>query len=72
MKDFRWTTDYVHTDNTATMEEYLEQHLPSNLEVTYQEGTYAEVKDKASGTKWSIHAGGDGDSFNHRIRFLPL
>lgn len=72
MEDFRWSTDYTHTDNTTTMEEYLEQHLPSNFEVIYQADSYAEIIDKTSGTQWSVHAGGDGDSFNHRIRFEPL
>jgi len=51
------------------MNEYLENYLPEKFDCFFQDGTYAEIKDKETGAIWGIHAGGNGDSFNHKISF---
>lgn len=69
MKDFIWNTPHTHSDNTVTMNEYLEEHLPEEFECFFQDGSYAEIQRKENGKIYGLHAGGDGDCFNHRIRF---
>lgn len=69
MKDFIWNTPHEHSNNTVTMNEYLEEHLPEEFECFFQDGAYAEIQHKETGKIYAIHAGGDGDYFNHRIRF---
>ena len=67
MEDFIYTTGYYHPDNTVTMNDYLENHLPDNLTLIYQDGSYAEI---TNGNEiFEIHASGNGDSYNHRITF---
>jgi len=69
MKDFIWNTPHTHSDNTVTMNEYLEEHLPEEFECFFQDGPYAEIQHKENGKIYGLYAGGDGDCFNHRIRF---
>lgn len=69
MKDFIWSTSHYHHDNTFTMNEYLEEHLPDEFECIFQDGSYAEIQHKTSKKIYGLHAGGNGDSFNHRVRF---
>lgn len=51
------------------MNEYLEEHLPDEYECFFQDDSYAEIQHKVSGKIYGLHASGNGDSFNHRIRF---
>ena len=69
MEDFIWTTSYYHPNNTFTMNEYLDEHLPDEYECFFQDDSYAEIHHKVSGKIYGLHASGNGDSFNHRIRF---
>jgi hypothetical protein len=66
MDDYTWTTDYLHVDNTQTMNEYLEKI--NMLDIIEVNGSYAEGIN-SKGEVYAIHASGNGDSFNHRIRF---
>lgn len=67
--DFTWESDNPHSDNSYTMEEYLNDHLPDKFDIIYHDGSYAEILDRNSGEKYEVHAGGDGDFNNHRIKF---
>lgn len=69
MEDFVWNTNHYHPDNTFTMNEYLEEHLPEEFECFFQDGSYAEIQHKVSWKTYALHAGGNGDSFSHRIKF---
>lgn len=67
MEYFTYTTDYYHADNTFTMNDYLENYLPEKFKVIFQDGSFAEISDGLN--TYEVHAGGNGDSYNHRIRF---
>lgn len=69
MEDFIWNTPHYHPTNEFTMDEYLENYLPYEFECFFQDGTYAEIQSKITGKIYGLHASGNGDSFNHRIRF---
>ncbi len=66
MNAFKWSTEEAHVDNSTTMCDYLDNH--NMLDITFVDGTYAEGVN-GKGNKYEIHAGGDGDSFNHIITF---
>ena len=66
MDDITWKTDDPHSNNSHTMSDYIENH--NMLDIYLIDGTYAEGKN-CNGDKYEIHAGGDGDSFNHRVTF---
>lgn len=66
MQDYTWTTTYPHCDNSETMQEYLSE--VNMLDILEVNGSYAEGKN-CKGDIYAIHAQGDGDSFNHRIKF---
>jgi hypothetical protein len=51
------------------MRDFILNHVPDNFEVFFIDGTYAEMINKSNNSIWGIHAGGNGDSFNHRVRF---
>ena len=67
---FYYSTEYYHPNNAFTMDDYLTNHLPEDAEIIHIDGSYAEIlyEDKDYG----VHAGGNGDSFNHHIRFELL
>ena len=51
------------------MNDYLENHLPQCFDVTFEDGTYAEIKNKNTGQIFGVHAGGDGDFNHHKVTF---
>lgn len=69
METFRWQTAEYHHTNEVTMQDYLENHLSDEFEVIFEDGTYAEIKNKNTGAIWGVNASGDGDSFNHKVKF---
>jgi len=68
METYYWTTEEYHPDNSFTMNDYLNNHLPNNFAVRHNEGTYAEIE-SFSGERYGVHASGNGDSFNHKVEF---
>lgn len=71
MNDYQWMTETCHASNNDTMTDYLDNHLPEGWSILIQDGTYAEATDEM-GTLWGLHASGNGDSYNHLIRFEHL
>lgn len=67
---FYYTTQYYHPDNNFTMDDFLSHHLPVGVTVHHIDGTYAEVE--YEGRDYGLHASGNGDSFNHVIRWELL
>ena len=77
MTDYIFSTIESLQDNESTMVQFLENenHFYSRFEkdseIILVDGTYAEVKN-ADGKIYAVHAGGNGDFNNHRIRFEEL
>ena len=69
METYRWKTIRSHSNNVETMNDYLENHLPQWFDVTFEDGTYAEIKNKNTGQIFGVHAGGDGDFNHHKVTF---
>lgn len=69
MEDFIWQTEHQHPDNTFTMDEYLNEHLPENFNCFFQDGSYAEIINTNNEVMYGLNAAGNGDSFNHKITF---
>lgn len=70
METFRWNTGEYHPNNTITMYHYLENHLLHEFwNIIFEDGSYAEIQNKYDGAIWSVHASGDGDSYNHKVEF---
>lgn len=67
MDDFYWSTYTPHSDNSETMQEYLDEFNDS-LTIDHVDGTRAEGVCK-DGNRYAIHASGNGDSFNHKVEF---
>lgn len=67
---FYWETDYLHHTDTNTMYDFLANHLPDGAYIHVHDGSYAEVE--YDGRYYELHAGGNGDSFNHFIRWKQL
>jgi Na+-transporting NADH:ubiquinone oxidoreductase subunit NqrF len=62
---FYWTTEYYHNDNSFTMNDYLDNHLPDNAKITFQDGSYAEII--INDQRYALDAKGNGDSYNHIV-----
>lgn len=69
METFTWHTIDPHNNNEETMNDYLENHLPNEFVVIFEDGTYAEIKHKQSGAIWGVNATGDGDFIHHKVTF---
>jgi len=67
---FYYLTEYYHPNNAFTMDDYLTNHLPEDAEIINIDGSYAEIV--YEGKDYGVHASGNGDSFNHHIRFELL
>ena len=71
MDNHYWSTDTPHFDNSETMQDYIEFIMDDDIELVTVDGTYAEIR-KPGGALFAIHAGGNGDSYNHVITFERL
>jgi len=69
---FYWETDYYHHDNAFTMQDFLNNHLPADFEVIFEDGSYAEVQQHATDAIFSLHAKGNGDSYHHVVNWHVL
>lgn len=69
METIYWTTEEPHADNFETMWDYLENI--NMLDIAFVDGTYAEGIN-CSGQKFEIHVSGDGDFFNHKVKFKEV
>ena len=69
MKDYTWETEEELANNTLTMNDYLDNHLPKCFKIMYQEDTYAEIKNINSHQRFEVHASGNGDFRSHIVRF---
>ena len=67
---FYYSTEYYHPNNSFTMDDYLTNHLPEGAEIIHIDGSYAEIL--YEGKDYGVHAGGNGDSFNHVIHWELL
>ena len=72
MVTYKWHTIEPHNNNEETMNDYLENHLSDEFEVIFEDGTYAEIKDKNTGAIWSVNASGDGDFTHHKVEFYKV
>lgn len=69
MEAIYWNTKNSHFNNSETMGDYLENE--NMLDIIMVDGSYAEGVN-CKGEKYEIHAGGNGDSFNHVITFKRI
>ena len=72
MQDYIWSTEHSHANNTETMQDYINNHLHESLTYLFQDDSYAEAINESTGERWGIHASGNGDFNNHRVRFELL
>jgi|TARA_R110000851_G_C12697250_1_gene525670 hypothetical protein len=69
MDNIYWETEQSHSDNSATMQDYLENI--NMLDIHLVQGTYAEGSN-GKGERYAIHASGDGDFNHHKIEFILI
>tara|TARA_R110000796_G_scaffold153323_1_gene269849 strand:- start:358 stop:642 length:285 start_codon:yes stop_codon:yes gene_type:complete len=67
---FSWTTDYYHNDNAFTMTDFLENHLTDEFTITFEDGSYAEIK--MGVIEYALDSKGKGDSYNHIVEWNLL
>lgn len=70
MKIYYWSTKKSHADNSETMLDYLENHLPIDAICIMKDGSYAEIL--IGDVKYAVHASGNGDFNNHKVEFVKL
>tara|TARA_R110000851_G_C12825344_1_gene540059 strand:+ start:54 stop:284 length:231 start_codon:yes stop_codon:yes gene_type:complete len=75
MENYLFTTENPIGTNEETMTKFLDDHFynvfDEKAQVLEDEGTCIEVQN-GDGKLWRVHAGGDGDFRNHKIRFESL
>lgn len=71
-ESYYWTTEEAHYDNIETMNDFLSYELSDEWEVCCVDGTYAEILCPLTGVRLSVHAAGNGDSYNHKVTFEKL
>lgn len=69
METYRWRTAEPHPNNETSMADYLDNHLSDAYEAIFVDGTYAEIRNKATGAIWGVNASGDGDFTHHKVEF---
>lgn len=68
---FYWETEEYHPDNSFTLNDWLENQMQEEVEIKHQSGSYCEVID-GLGDYYSLMAGGNGDSYSHKIEINKL
>lgn len=74
MEHYIWSTENPHSSNEQTMNDFIENHIESIFTSKFEvfvDGSYAEV-DIINGNRFALHASGNGDFLNHKIRFEKL
>ena len=69
MENYYWKTLVPHSDNTETMNDYLENHLNSGFLILEADGSYAKIQSLTTDAIYNVHASGNGDFNNHVVRF---
>jgi len=64
-----WSTEEPHADNSETMQDYLA--TINLLDIVLVDGPYAEGTNSA-GETFEIHAMGNGDYNNHKVKFKRI
>lgn len=67
---FEWTSEHAHYDNSYTMSEYLDNHLPDGANLFSRDGSYAEVM--LGSQMYALDAKGNGDCFSHVVYATPI
>ena len=68
MNDYTWQTTEAHFDNSEALMDYLNFEMDCSWSVLMVDGSYAEIMTDC-GISYEVRAMGDGDSFNHRVKF---
>ena len=66
-----WSTSYYHHDNKYTMDDYLDNILPAGFKEIERDGSFALVE-YSDGTRYELHASGNGDSYNHKVEAVRI
>lgn len=70
MDTYYWRTEEPHSDNTETMGNYLDEHLPDDATIVLQDESYAEIR--IGFQTFACRASGDGDFCWHKVQFELL
>ncbi len=65
---YHWETANSHADNVETANDFIENELPENIEVYFQDANYLEFK-LEDGRYFSATVFGNGDFTHHQIEF---
>jgi cupin superfamily acireductone dioxygenase involved in methionine salvage len=68
---YTWKTEEELSTNSFVMADFIEYHLHEDWDVTYHDGTYAEVR-SPDGDFYELHASGNGDFYNHKVEFIKM
>lgn len=63
--EYTWSTPLGHIDNSETMSDWIECHMPYGAWLIEQDGSQADIHYK--GKSYDINASGNGNSFNHKV-----
>lgn len=69
MEDYYWSTKESHFDNYETLNDYLDNHLPSDFNVLVLNTLYCEILNTKTNEVFQVNAMGNGDSNNHKVTF---
>jgi hypothetical protein len=72
MENYNWETETSHSNNTETMNDYLENHLLNEFHIVIQDDSYAEIQSAHTANIYAVHASGNGDFTHHSVRFELL
>ena len=65
---YYWETKYSHTNNTETANDFIENELPQNVDVYFQDENYLEFIFE-DGKYYSATIFGNGDFTHHQANF---
>lgn len=65
---YHWETANSHADNAETANDFIENELPENIEVYFQDANYLEFK-LEDGRYFSATVFGNGDFTHHQVEF---
>lgn len=66
-----WSTSYYHPDNKYTMDDYLDNILPKDFREIERDGSFAVVE-HSDGTRYELHASGNGDGYDHKVEVVRI
>ena len=72
MKGYSWLTEKIHLYNQETLQDYLDNHLPSEFKIVCHNSLYCEILNTKTNKVFSVNVVENNESFNKNVHAVTF